>query len=350
MNDEKYNDYQFIWAFKNVKKHKKIAKNPRTKIVKYDSKKYYKYYAEAKYWITNSRLPESIKKKNGQVYVQCWHGTPLKKLGYDIENRYTYRLGSTRKIRKQYKNDAKRYTYMLSPSKFASEKFTSAFNLKKLHKNNIIIEEGYPRNDFLSNYNEEDVKRIKEKLNIPLDKKIILYAPTWRDNQHQLGKGYVLDLKLDLNNLKKEFGNEYVVLMRLHYLIANNLNLSGLEDFAYDVSKYDDVNDLYIISNILITDYSSVFFDFANLKRPIIFYMYDIQEYKSSLRDFYIDLKELPGPIVENEDGLIRAIKEIKQNNQKYKNKYKKFNDKYNYLDDGNASKRVVNKIFKCEG
>ena len=347
VNNEEYKDFEFVWAFKNTKKHKWLEKNPRTKIVKYDSKKYYKYYAEAKYWITNSRLPEAIIRKDNQRYIQCWHGTPLKRLGYDIKGKGTNVLSTSKQVRKQYKTDAKRYSYMLSPSKFATEKFISAFNLKGLNKEDIIVEKGYPRNDFLYNYKKDDIERVKEKLDLPKDKKIILYAPTWRDNQHVLGKGYTLDLKMNLENMKKNFGKDYIILLRLHYLLADNLNIEEYKGFAYDVSKYDDVNDLYIISDLLITDYSSVFFDYANLKRPMIFYMYDLEEYKNDTRNFYIDLSELPGPIVKTEKELIKEIKNIESLNKKYKEKYKKFNEKFNYLDDGKASQRVVEECIE---
>ena len=138
--------------------------------------------------------------------------------------------------------------------------------------------------------------------------------------------------------------------MRLHYLVANKLDLTNLNDFAYDVSKYDDINELYIISDILVTDYSSVFFDYANLKRPIIFYMYDLKEYQCEIRDFYIDLDELPGPIIEREEDLINSIKNIKEYNKKYNDKYVKFSKKYNYLDDGQAAKRVVEECIKVNG
>ena len=210
-----------------------------------------------------------------------------------------------------------------------------------------MIEKGYPRNDFLYTFNENDVERIKEELNLPKDKKIIMYAPTWRDNNHQLGKGYVLDLKLDLDKLREKFSKDYIVLLRLHYLLANNLDLSDYEGFAFDVSKYSDVNDLYIITDILITDYSSVFFDYANLRRPIIFYMYDLEEYKNDTRDFYIDLDDLPGDIAQKEENLINDIENIEEYKEKYKEKYKKFNETYNYLDDGKATERVVKEVFK---
>lgn len=347
LQNPEYNEYRFVWAFRKPDEYQWLEDNGRTTLVQYDSKRYFEYYAEAKYWVTNSRLPEEILRKEDQVYIQCWHGTPLKRLGYDIEGPGGNTLGSTKKVRKQYSNDAKRYSYMLSPSPFCTEKFTSAFNLKELFpERNIIVEEGYPRNDFLSNFTEKDVEQIKERLELPKDKKVILYAPTWRDNQHVLGKGFTLDVQLDLKEMQKALGDEYIVLMRLHYLIANHLDLEGVQDFAYDVSKLDDINDLYAISDMLITDYSSVFFDYAILKRPMMFYMYDLEEYKNDIRDFYIDLEELPGPIVETQESLVEEILNSGGYNRKYQQKYSAFNEKFNSLEDGQAARRVVEYIM----
>jgi CDP-glycerol glycerophosphotransferase len=340
LNDERFKDYKFVWAFKNINKY---TFDERTILVKSNSRKYYKYLSKSKYWVVNLLINTGVKKKKNQVYVQCWHGTPLKKLRYDIEKDNV--LNSISEVRKRNDLDALKFDYFISPSKFCTEKFTSAFNLKKLNNENIFIEKGYPRNDYLFNYKKSDIKRIKKELNIPLNKKVILYAPTFRDNQVN-ENGYTYNVELDFNKLKNEFSEEYVILFRAHYFIANKFDFKKYNNFVYDVSKYEDINELYIISDILITDYSSVFFDFANLKRPILFYMYDYNNYKNNLRDFYIDLKELPGPILKKENTLIKEIKNIDNYSKKYKEKYEKFNKKYNYLDDGNATKRVVEEIF----
>ena len=175
----------------------------------------------------------------------------------------------------------------------------------------------------------------------------MFYLPTFRDNQHTSGVGYTYQLEIDFKRLMDKFSNEYIILFRPHYFIANKIDLSEYKGFVYNVCDYDEINDLYIVSDMIITDYSSVFFDFANLKRPMIFFMYDIEEYKNKLRDFYIDLDELPGPITVNNDELIDVIENIEKYNKKYKSKYEEFNKKYNYLDDGNASIRVINEIFK---
>ena len=341
LKEEKFSDYQFVWIFKDTNRK---LENKNTKIVKYGSKEYYKTFATAKYWIVNSLVNESITPKKNQIFVQCWHGTPLKKLRCDIK--YDGILNDTKELKMRNDIDAKRFTYFISPSKFCTEKFTSSFNLKELKKQDIIIEEGYPRNVLLFDYTNEKVKQIKNSLKIPMDKKVILYAPTFRDNQHKSGLGYTYELGIDLDKLKEKLSEEYIILFRTHYFVSNSIDLKKYKGFIFDVSKYDDVSELYIISDLLITDYSSVFFDFANLKRPILFYMYDLDEYKNKLRDFYIDLKELPGPIITEEEELIKEIKNINKYDEKYKKIYQKFNQKFNYLDDKNAAKRVINKIF----
>lgn len=330
----KYHKYKFVWVFKDPDKHD-IKEGIK---VKYGSKNYYKYYERAKYWISNSRVNDAIIKRKKQIYIQCWHGTPLKRLGYDIK-KTDNAMNTLKDIRKKYSADSKRYNYMISPSSYCTNIFKSAFHLKD---NVNIIETGYPRNDSLFKYKNIEIKKIKKKFKIPTSKKVILYAPTWRDNQHTSGVGYTYTLGIDLDVLKKYLSQDYVILFRTHYFVNNVIGFEKYKNFIIDVSKYEDINDLYIISDILITDYSSVMFDFANLKKPIIYYMYDYDEYKNNIRDFYFDLNELPGPIIkkENTKKLCEIIQ--KYNFDKYKVKYIKFNKKFNYLDSESSSKKVV--------
>lgn len=341
---KKFKDFKFIWAFNDPSKHD-VMKDKRLVIVKTNTKDYYKYISSSKYWIVNSIMDECITKKKGQVYVQCWHGTPLKRLRYDIEVNGAV-LNTIEEIRKRNDRDASKFDYFISPSKYCTEKFTSAFNLIALGKKDIIIEEGYPRNDSLFNRNKKDVDKIKDKLGIPKDKKIICYLPTFRDNQHTSGVGYTYNLAIDFDSLKKRFGKDYVILFKPHYFIANKIDLSKYKNFVYNVANYDEINDIYLASDLLITDYSSVFFDYANLNRPVMFYMYDFDDYKNNLRDFYISLDELPGPIAKTQKELEDYIVNIDKSISKYKKTYDKFNDKYNYLDDGNASERVIRVVF----
>lgn len=343
--DNKFKDYRFIWVFKNIENYSFLKKNNNTELVRKGSKEHEQALLKAKYWIVNHRAADYHRPRRNQLYLQCWHGTPLKKLGCDLD-KTDNALNTTNELKNKYRTEAKKFTHLLSPSEFATEKFITAFDLKRYKKENCIIQEGYPRNDFLYNYTNSDVERIKEELKIKgINKKIILYAPTWRDNQHEAGVGYTYKTEVDFDKLQKELGQDYIILFRAHYFVANKFDFEKYKGFIYNVSDVDDINELYVIADILITDYSSVFFDYANLKKPMIFYMYDIDMYKNDMRGFYIDLEELPGSIIKTEDDLIENIKKV-SNNFKYEEKYKKFNEKYNYLDDGNSSKRVVEKIL----
>ena len=346
IEDERFRDYKFIWFFDHPENYRFLEKNRNTKVVKSQSAECEKYLHRAKYWILNFRAVDQWLPKKDQIYVQCWHGTPLKRLGYDITNSDNA-MNSVKEIQSKYRTDAKRFRYMMSPCKFVTEKFTSAWNLEKYGKEDTILEIGYPRNDFLKKYTEKDVAKIKQALNLGnTDKKIILYAPTWRDNQHDASKGYVYKSPVDFAYLKEKLGEEYIILFRAHYLVADSFDFDAYKGFIYDVSKYDDINELYITADILITDYSSVFFDYAILERPMLFYMYDMEEYRDEMRGFYIDVESLPGPIVKTEDELICAITVL--DTQKCDmDMIRKFNCEYNSRNDGEAAKRLVDIIMK---
>lgn len=347
LTQEQFKDFKFIWVFKEPEKHRYLEKNPNTTLVQDSTRAYLKAMAVSKYWIHNYRVSDHIYPKENQIYVQCWHGTPLKKLGYDITKGDNV-LNSIEEVRFKYKVDAAKFKAILSPSRFASEKFISAWNLKAIGKENCVIEQGYPRNDKLFHADEADKLAIKKALGIEnVHKKIIFYAPTWRDNQHDSAIGYTYKTEVDFDKLQEALGAEYIILFRAHYLVANSFDFEKYSGFVYDVSSYDDINDLYIVSDLLITDYSSVFFDYANLRRPMLFYMYDFDSYKNEMRDFYFDIDELPGPIVKDEDSLIEAIRGLDRYMLAYGEKYIAFHNKFNYLDDGHASARVVDAVMR---
>ncbi len=343
LSDERFDNYKFVWAFKDIRRAASFPLLKHARIIKYGSSEYLRAVAAAKIYITNSNAPSGIIRKPNQIFLQTWHGTPLKRLRCDIEAEYGNARNSLQEIRMKNDMDIVRYDYLLSSCPFTTDKFTSAFNLKQLDKEDMIIETGYPRNDILFRYDSTDQRKLRNDLNLPSNKKIILYAPTFRDNQHKAGKGYVYDVKINFDKLREALGDEYVILFRAHYFVANAFDFQKYEGFVYDVSGIDDIKELYIISDILITDYSSVFFDYANLKRPILFYMYDLDEYSNDIRGFYLSLDELPGKIVKTEEALIDAIC---TESFVYDEKYQRFNRTYNCLEDGDASKRVVDRIL----
>src|SRR5699024_6347037 len=203
---------------------------------------------------------------------------------------------NTEKYKKNFITESSKWDYLISPNPYSTEIFKRAFQFDK-----TVIESGYPRNDFLINYNNKsDIASIKKRLNLSANKKIILYAPTWRDDDFKKKGHYNFDLPFDINVLEKEFSQDYMIVLRLHYLIAEQIDLSKYPDFIIDFSYHEDIRDLYLVADVLITDYSSVFFDYANLKRPIIFYVHDIDNYRDKLRGFYFDFESLaPGPLVK---------------------------------------------------
>lgn len=297
--------------------------------------------ARAKYWVTNSRMPLWIPKPKHTTYLQTWHGTPLKKLAMDMDE--VHMPGTnTEKYKRNFYTESRNWDYLISPNAYSSEIFKRAFQFEKK-----MIESGYPRNDILHADNKQLLAhQIKIKLGLPADKKIILYAPTWRDNQYYSKGKYKFDLELDLKRMQQEFGEDYIILLRMHYLVAENLDLSAYQGFAYDFSYHGDIKELYLISDLLITDYSSVFFDYANLKRPIIFFVYDIESYRDELRGFYFELEAAaPGPLVRTTDEVINMIKETEKNTVLPAN-YEEFYEKFCDWENGSSAKKVVDTVF----
>lgn len=342
IQQERFQNYRFVWA---IKHHRQKNLNiPGAKIIEYFSLSYFYYLARSKYWIVNCKLPMYVLKKKKQIYLQTWHGTPLKKLAFDIEvpeGTTFYRSGMNEDMMHEtYRVDVEKYNYMISPSSFTTEVFQSAFRINRER----LIETGYPRNDFLSNYDQDDVGAIKKQYHIPEDKKVLLYAPTWRDNSY-VTKGYTFKLEVHFEKWQKILKDEYVVIFKPHYLIVNDFDIDQFKGFVYFVPPEEDIRNLYIISDALITDYSSVFFDYAILKRPMYFYMYDLDMYRDHLRGFYLDIyKDLPGKIIEEEDELLREI----QRPYDYQ-RLECFNQRFNDHEDGHASQRVVDIVFKQE-
>lgn len=341
LSSEEYKDYKFVWAINGYRKHN--IEIPRSKVIGYGGPKYLYHLARSKYWVCNCKLPGYVVKGKDQVYLQTWHGTPLKRLAFDIEvpeDTTFYRSEmSYEEMTLTYAQDVEKYNYMISPSAFTTEVFQSAFQIERER----LIETGYPRNDCLSNWNPEDIDSLKEQYGIPKDKKVILYAPTWRDNSYT-AQGYTFELEVDFAKWQEVLGDDHVVIFKPHYLIISKFDVNDYEGFVYSIDANADISSLYIISDILITDYSSVFFDYAILKRPIYFYMYDVDSYKDELRGFYIDIyTELPGKVFEEEANMLEEIKE-----EVYDYAYlETFNNRFNNQEDGNAAKRVLDIMFQ---
>lgn len=329
-------DYTFVWAYSGENKDI-IPGNPII-VDRYEAGDYYRYLARAKYWVNNILFPIH-KKRKGNVYLQTWHGTPLKKLGYDI-----IIPGPEVDARKNFYKESRNWDYLISSNGYSSKIFKRAFKFDK-----EVLEYGYPINDIFFRNNDELIDSIKSGLKLDNDKKIILYAPTWKDDEQNESWEHYFNLEIDLKELYKEFGDDYIILLKMHHLVSENLEIDDeLKDFAIDVSDWEDIQELYILADILITDYSSVFFDYAHSKRPILFFVPDLEHYISNVRGLYLNMKkDLPGPLIKDNDGLIDAIKNIEVIEKEYGEKYAKFYDKFCTLCEGKSGNDIVNRVFK---
>lgn len=314
------------------------------KKIKRNRFRYFYYFAIAGIWISDSRLPRYIIKRADTIYIQTWHGTPLKKLALDLDSLYMSGETSLEDYKRNFFNNVQTWDYLITQNKYSTEIFKKAFGFSK-----EILEIGYPRNDVLFRRNKkEDISKLKESLGLPQDKRVILYAPTWRDNDYYSNGIYKFSTGLDFPLLFKELRDDTVLLVKYHYLIKDAIDWSAYEGFVYEFDKDYDISLLYLVSDMLITDYSSVMFDYSILRRPMMFYCFDLCEYKDKLRGFYFDfLNEAPGPVVETTEALIKAIKEYDY--EMYREKYEAFISKYNHADDGNASARVIELIKRCQ-
>ncbi len=334
--DKNY-DYKCVWGFKNV-----LKTYPDCVIVKRMSIKYLYHISTAKYIINNSRMPNDYTKRTNQIYVQTWHGTPLKKLVNDMEN-VTLPNTTSELYKANFSKDVSKWDFLISPNGYSTKHFKSAFKYK-----GKILEYGYPRNEELLNYDEKKIKDIRLKLDL-LDELIIIYMPTFRDNKYVKKGHYIQDIKIDFNKIQAMFPNEKIkILIRNHYLVKVINYQYPKNNLVIDVTNYQNINELFLISNVLITDYSSVFFDYMLLKKPIIFYQYDQLSYMEELRGFYLDLKQLPGEIVVEEKDLYPAIKNALDKNYNIDKIYFKLLEKECFnLDKLDSSKKIVEDILK---
>ncbi|GAA3060149.1 hypothetical protein GCM10017562_26370 [Streptomyces roseofulvus] len=306
--------------------------------VRFQGREWYEALARSRYIITNAHLPHWIRRRAGQVIVQTWHGTMLKKIGLDIDApkfdpNYHERLVK----------EAESWNILVS-----SNRFSTPILKRAMGYNGLIAETGYPRNDYLyAEDRDERAAEVKAKLGLPADKKVVLYAPTWRDDLSHARGQFKFDLRVDLEDARRRLGDDHVFLIRRHSNIVDSIPGAG-NGFVYDVSEYPDIADLYLAADIMITDYSSVMFDYAHLRRPMLFFTYDLEHYRDRLRGFYFDFEnDAPGPLVETSDDLLTAIREIDEVQVAYQEKYDEFHHQFCDLDDGHAAGRVADLMFK---
>lgn len=280
-----------------VKSKKKYTSNANLRYVKKNSIKHIFLMHSSKWIITNSRLHNSlIEKRVGQTILQMWHGTPMKKLAFDQPQISFLNADS---YLESFKIDVEKWDYLWVPNSYAEEKLVSAFRYK-----GKIIRSMYPSDNVMLELNNEyNNMEIKAKLEIPVEKNVILYMPTFREELQIIpGKYEVYDI-LDIAELSEKYPQS-IILVRYHYLVEDiNILLSNV----INVSNYKNVNDLYRVADVLITDYSSAMFSFGLLNKPIYCIQLDYDEY-SIKRGLYADAFDwVDAIIIRDKQALKRA-------------------------------------------
>ncbi|WP_305785033.1 bifunctional glycosyltransferase/CDP-glycerol:glycerophosphate glycerophosphotransferase [Symbioplanes lichenis] len=300
------------------------------------SKRWYESLATSRYIVTNQHLPEWFRRRDGQVVVQTWHGTPLKRIGFDIEDvQFT-----DRRYLEKLTEEAPNWSFLVSPNTFSTPLLRRAFRF-----GGEILEIGYPRNDVLFEDRSEITERVRAAVGLPPGRKIILYAPTWRDDEYA-GGAYRMSLQLDLADAEARLGADHVLLVRRHPNVIDEIPGAG-DGFVHDVSGYPDMADLLAAADILVTDYSSVMFDFASTGRPMLFFTYDLAYYRDELRGFYFDFEaEAPGPLLATSAEVVDAVRDIDVVAGRYADRYAAFAAKASDLDDGHAAARLADRML----
>ncbi|MBO4762720.1 MAG: CDP-glycerol glycerophosphotransferase family protein [Lachnospiraceae bacterium] len=349
--------YVPVWVFTREALRKGLPGMPDCRIVTYGTISYYILMSRARVWVFDTRHEGYLVRKKSQRYIQTWHGTPLKKLGADIEtfsmkaetgNDAAAREDAGKALAK-YKSkvaaESAKWNVLLSASPFTTEVFRRCFSY-----DGEVLECGYPRNDVLFAGKE----RASGSPTGDTPKKTLLYAPTWRDDVHS-GEGwwYGYTPSLDIEALEKALGNEWKLVVKLHYLVKCDKDAFPASciksGFLRVADSSEDIAGLFAEADALITDYSSVMFDYALLDRPMFFYTYDLERYRDELRGWYFDFeKEAPGPLSRDTESLINDIKDLSEGGPeslKWQEKRRAFKERFAGFEDGHASERTARKL-----
>ncbi len=287
---------------------------------------------EASHIVSNDVLAHAFAKDPATTYLQTWHGTPLKRIAFDVER---WLFPDAPQYVVWLPRDVARWDVLLSPNRYSTEVLRSAFRF-----DGEVIETGYPRNDLLVSPEAAGIRdRTRGALGLGEGVTAVLYAPTWRDPDP-------FRLELDVEELRRELGDDCVVLIRAHWLVAASVDPPSLPN-CIDVSAYQDLRELLLAADVLLTDYSSVMFDFAITGKPMLFLVYDLAHYRDRLRGFYFDFEaSAPGPLLASTHEVVTALRDLEAVADRFAEPYDAFRRRFGHREDGRASARVVDALF----
>ncbi len=325
--DHRFDDYVLMWALNDPSA---FHLPERAVVVPVKSFSFFIKALRARVWITNSSMEMGLCfKKKKTIYINTWHGTAIKYLGDDVKKE-----GRSFKSNKASEEDI-----FLCQSEYDEMIFRRAF-----HKENLF-RYGLPRNDELAaDHPIEDIAALKRRIGIPSDKKTVLYAPTFREFTRNEHKEVIQEIPLSFHQWEKEMP-DVVVLFRAHYEVAKHLDISQYPN-VIDVSAYPDLNELMLVSDILLSDYSSIYFDFSILNRPMACYAYDYSLYEGN-RGLYMDIaEELPCKVCIFEEDLLKELKNEFLSYDEYAEKTRTFRQKY-VTEYGHAAQKVADELYR---
>ncbi|MCS4594594.1 bifunctional glycosyltransferase family 2 protein/CDP-glycerol:glycerophosphate glycerophosphotransferase [Brevibacterium sediminis] len=304
----------------------------------FGSREWFEAASSASVLINNNNFPYFFNKLPEQFYIQTWHGTPLKKIG-----RHVPAKSLSLSYRQLMAREADSYwDLLLAQSAWAGETLKDAFEY-----DGSVLAAGYPRNDILAQRDELETLRdeTRRHLGINPGQRAVLYAPTWRDNLKEPSGHYSSVDFLDVSSAAKKLGRSSSILYRGH---SNALNAAPKKyaDAILDVSRHPNINALIAASDVLITDYSSIMFDYVVTGKPIIFLCPDLSTYRDSVRGFYFDFSSVaPGPMVHTGADVIDILKSDQIFSVESTERYSNFVKKFAGLDDGHAAQRVIDEV-----
>ncbi|MBR4629678.1 MAG: CDP-glycerol glycerophosphotransferase family protein [Treponema sp.] len=325
-------EMQLVWLINRLKNVSEIDFPPYIKVVNQNSFKALYELATAKFWVDNFRKAFFVPKRKGQFYLQLWHGAlALKGIEKDVED----------KLEKKYVKQAKK------DSKYTDLCVAGTQHLHNIYKNSFwydgkIIDTGSPRNDILFSTDEAKKSEIRKQLNCA-EEEICLYAPTFRNNADT--SVYNIDYKLLKSTLEQKFGGTWKIFIRLHPQMVFMKSKLNIPDFVTDVSAYPDSQELLLVSECVVTDYSSIIYDFAITKRPAFIFATDYEYYKQSERSLYFSLEETPFKLSQTNEQLVKNINSF--NLPDYEEELNEFNKKFGVFDNGTSSSKVCEIILK---
>ncbi|GBD80886.1 glycosyltransferase [Tetragenococcus halophilus] len=335
LNNPNFENTKHVWVlntYENNEYYNYYKEFTNVEFVKTHSSQYFYYLASAKYFINSVSFPPYFIKKEEQVYINTWHGTPLKTLGKDMQGAIS-----------QHSNLQKNFLqtdYILSPNEFTSEKIIYSHDINDIYPGKVL-ENGYPRIDSVF-YKSKVLESIFPIL--MSGKKKILYAPTWRG---EVGKveDVVFQIVQSISDIVEDIDtDEYEFLVKVHPLVYKYIKEIDFEEVTL-VPNWVDTNELLHYVDILVTDYSSIFFDFLVTDKPIIFYLYDKDEYLEK-RGIYLDLDNLPGSICFTPEEVASNIKQSDTIMVRRKEQIDYYKTKFTNYDNGAVTKGYVDRIF----